>query len=96
MRAFPANMQKKLKQHGTRAGPTTLSDERARGAEVAGVWVWRGVCVDRENDEWGPTVIEAKMVKIGHFTSGPMGIQTWVRKVSGRGFNHCARIGWSG
>ena len=53
-------------------------------------------CVDRENDEWGPTVIEAKMVKIGHFTSGPMGIQTWVRKVSGRGFNHCARIGWSG
>ena len=25
-------------------------------------------CVDRENDEWGPTVIEAKMAKIGHFT----------------------------
>ena len=63
MMAFLVNMQKKVKQHGTRAGPTTLSDERARGAEMAGVWVWRGVCVDRENDEWGPTVIEAKMVK---------------------------------
>ena len=53
MMAFPVNMQKKLKQHGTRAGPTTLSDERARGAEVAGVWVWTGGCVGREDDEWG-------------------------------------------
>ena len=46
-------MQEKIKRQGTRAGPTTVNEEGARGAEVAGVWVWRGyVC--REGDKWGP------------------------------------------
>ena len=50
--------------------------------------------MDGENDEWGPTVIEAKMVKIVHFTTSPMGSRTCVYKISGTGFNHWARIGW--
>ena len=85
-------MQKKIK-HGL---SQPLSKTRGPG-----VLRWQDCgcgegCMDGENDEWGPTVIEAKMAKIGHFTTGPMGIRTWVYKVSGRGFNHCARIGWSG
>ena len=56
-----ANMQKKLRRQGTQARPATVNNEGAHGAEVAGVWVW------------GPTVIETKMVKIGHFHHWPDG-----------------------
>ena len=46
-------MQEKIKRQGTRAGPATVNDEVAHGAEMAGLWVWRGY-VRREDEKWGP------------------------------------------